>query len=72
MALLEDGQLPLDQTLERYEDGMRLAQRCQELLDAAELRVQQLRILGDADDGLGDGLGEALSFHLETFDLDDR
>jgi exodeoxyribonuclease VII small subunit len=43
VAQLEAGDLPLDQTLTLYEEGVRLAAECQALLDAAELRVQQLQ-----------------------------
>lgn len=39
---LEEGNLPLDQSIALYERGMRLARRCQSALDAAELQVQQL------------------------------
>jgi exodeoxyribonuclease VII small subunit len=42
VAALQDGQLPLEQALERYQDGMKLAQHCNELLQKAELTVQQL------------------------------
>jgi exodeoxyribonuclease VII small subunit len=40
---LEEGGLPLEKSLSLYEEGMRLAQRCQEMLDAAELKVRQLK-----------------------------
>ena len=40
---LEDGGLPLEEALALYEEGMRLAQRCQEMLDQAELRVTRLQ-----------------------------
>jgi exodeoxyribonuclease VII small subunit len=40
---LEEGGLPLEKSLALYEEGMRLAQRCQEMLDAAELKVRQLK-----------------------------
>ncbi|MGD0765656.1 MAG: exodeoxyribonuclease VII small subunit [Dehalococcoidia bacterium] len=40
---LEEGGLTLEQSLALYEEGMQLARRCQELLDAAELRVRRLR-----------------------------
>ncbi len=40
---LESGQLPLEEALSVFEEGIRLAQRCQEMLDRAELRVQRLR-----------------------------
>lgn len=39
---LEVGELPLADALGLYEEGVKLAARCQALLDAAELRVQQL------------------------------
>ena len=39
---LESGNLPLDAAMVRYEEGMRLVQLCNELLDGAELRVQQV------------------------------
>jgi exodeoxyribonuclease VII small subunit len=39
---LEDGELTLEEALTLYERGMRLAQRCSDALDAAELQVQQL------------------------------
>jgi exodeoxyribonuclease VII small subunit len=43
VAQLEQGELPLDRSLQLYEQGIRLASACQGLLDAAELRVQQLQ-----------------------------
>jgi exodeoxyribonuclease VII small subunit len=39
---LEAGELPLDETLRLYEQGVRLAAACQRLLDSAELRVREL------------------------------
>jgi exodeoxyribonuclease VII small subunit len=42
VAALQDGQLPLEQALQRYQDGMKLAQHCNELLQKAELTIQQL------------------------------
>lgn len=43
VSKLEQGGLPLEKSLALYEEGMRLAQRCQEMLDSAELRVRQLK-----------------------------
>ena len=43
---LEDGNLTLEQSIALYERGMRLARRCSQALDAAELQVQQLAPLG--------------------------
>lgn len=41
---LQDGQMPLEEALRHYEEGMKLAQHCNELLQKAELRVQQLGV----------------------------
>ncbi len=42
VTALEIEQHPLDQILALYERGQRLAQRCTELLDKAELQVRQI------------------------------
>ena len=39
---LESGELSLEESVTLYERGQQLAHRCAELLDAAELRVQQV------------------------------
>jgi len=39
---LEEGNLPLEEAIALYERGMKLAQVCNDLLDKAELRIQQL------------------------------
>ena len=44
VTALQDGQMPLERALQHYEEGMRLAQYCNELLQKAELRVQQLSV----------------------------
>ena len=41
---LRDGQMPLERALHYYEEGMKLAQHCNELLQKAELRVRQLSV----------------------------
>lgn len=41
-AKLEKGGLSLEESLALYEEGVVLSQRCQELLDEAELKVTQL------------------------------
>jgi exodeoxyribonuclease VII small subunit len=43
VALLEQGGLSLDDSLAAYEDAVGLAQRCQQMLDSAELRITRLR-----------------------------
>lgn len=44
VSALQDGQMPLERALQYYEEGMKLAQYCNELLQKAELRVQQLSV----------------------------
>ena len=39
---LEDGQLSLDDSLALFERGQALSTRCQQLLETAELKIQQL------------------------------
>ncbi len=39
---LEAGNQPLEEALALYERGMQLADRCQKLLNTAELRIRQL------------------------------
>jgi exodeoxyribonuclease VII small subunit len=46
IAALQGGKLPLDQALQQYQEGMKLAQYCNELLQQAELTIQQLSIDG--------------------------
>lgn len=41
LALLEAGELPLEESLARYEEGAKLAAFCERKLDTAELRVRQ-------------------------------
>ena len=44
VTALQDGQMPLERALQYYEEGVKLAQHCNELLQKAELRVQQLSV----------------------------
>jgi exodeoxyribonuclease VII small subunit len=43
VAKLEGGNLSLEESLSLYEEGMKLASRCQEMLRDAELRVTRLQ-----------------------------
>jgi exodeoxyribonuclease VII small subunit len=43
VALLEQGGLSLDDSLSAYEEAVGLAQKCQDMLDKAELRITRLR-----------------------------
>lgn len=42
IGLLERGGLPLEAAITTFESGMTLANRCAEILDAAELRITRV------------------------------
>jgi exodeoxyribonuclease VII small subunit len=42
VAKLEEGDLPLEESLATFERGQALAARCAELLDEAELKLEEL------------------------------
>ncbi|GCE11730.1 exodeoxyribonuclease VII small subunit [Tengunoibacter tsumagoiensis] len=44
IAALQDGKLPLEESLQHYQEGMQLLRHCNELLQQAELSVQQLSV----------------------------
>jgi exodeoxyribonuclease VII small subunit len=44
---LERGELPLEQSLELFEEGVRLSRECQERLNEAERRIEVLLRGGD-------------------------
>jgi exodeoxyribonuclease VII small subunit len=50
-ARLETGNLPLEESVTLYEEGMRLAQQCQALLAVVEQRIETLR--ETYEDGFG-------------------
>ena len=47
VAHLEAGQLTLAESVACYELGVRLAARCEQFLDAAELRVRQIERIAE-------------------------
>ncbi len=40
---LESGQMSLDQSTELFEEGMKLAKSCTEMLNSAELKIKRLQ-----------------------------
>lgn len=40
---LDTGGLALDESLALFEEGMKLSKKCNDLLDSAELRIQNLQ-----------------------------
>ncbi len=55
---LESGETPLDESLQLFEDGVKLARICNKKLDEAEAKVQIL-------------MGEEKDLSLETFEVKD-
>lgn len=49
VTALQDGKLPLERAMQYYQEGMKLAQHCNTLLQQAELSVQQLTLGGNGD-----------------------
>jgi exodeoxyribonuclease VII small subunit len=49
ITALQEGKVPLEQALQQYQNGMQLAQYCNELLQKAELSVQQLTVDESSD-----------------------
>lgn len=49
VALLDTGDLTLNESLECFELGARLSHRCQRLLEQAELRVELVQLSLDVD-----------------------
>ena len=47
VSRLESGNLPLDESLELFEEGTRLTKVCQKRLTEAELRIEKLMADGD-------------------------
>ena len=44
---LESGELPLEESVAAFEQGVKLSRRCESLLDKAE---QRLQVLGNSED----------------------
>ena len=59
VADLEAGKLPLDESLKKYEEGIRLAQSCSKILETAQKKVEVLT----KKDG---------SFHLKQFEEEEE
>lgn len=48
VAELEKGDLPLEESLDRFEEAVRLARSCQEKLEKAEARISKLVKMGES------------------------
>lgn len=50
---IERGEIGLEESIARYEEGMALVKQCRDMLARAELKVQQLQEQGDGSLGVG-------------------
>ena len=48
---LESGDLPLDESLDEFKRGVELTRHCQDVLDKAQLSVEQLMNVDDESSG---------------------
>jgi exodeoxyribonuclease VII small subunit len=69
---LERGDLPLEKSLELFEQGVRLSRECQERLNEAERRIEVLLHDGDGRTSLGAFETEALERADETSDVQEE
>jgi exodeoxyribonuclease VII small subunit len=44
---IEQGKIGLEESIQKYEEGMSLVRQCREILSQAELRIQQLQQRSD-------------------------
>lgn len=43
VSAMESGEIGIEESISRYEEAMALATHCRQILDAAELRIQQIQ-----------------------------
>lgn len=56
---LEEGEFPLEEALDKFEQGLKLGKQCRKILDEAELRVKKLVENSDGDLAVEDFEGES-------------
>ena len=66
VEVLEQGRIPLEEALTLYEEGVLIADRCQRLLDQAQIRLQRLSVTSPEA-----GADDKPTFVLESFRLDE-
>jgi exodeoxyribonuclease VII small subunit len=69
---LERGDLPLERSLELFEQGVRLSRECQERLNEAERRIEVLLRSGDGTTTLEFGADELTAEEVEEDEEEDE
>ena len=55
VAAIEEGQVPLEQSIDKYAEGIELVKQCRQILDRAEKKIQ---LLGKGESGRLEVAGE--------------
>ena len=55
VTAIEEGQVPLEQSIDKYADGVELVKQCRQILDRAEKKIQ---LLGKGEGGQLEVTGE--------------
>jgi len=58
VSAIEEGEVPLEQSIDKYADGVELVKQCRQILDRAEKKIQllgrgeggQLEVTGELDE----------------------
>jgi len=62
VTAIEEGEVPLEQSIDKYAEGVELVKQCRQILDRAERKIQLLgkgeggglEVTGELDDTAGD------------------
>lgn len=68
---IEQGQIGLEESIARYEEGMSLIKLCKDILSKAELRIQTLPLGHDTDRDRIDGIEADLEDDPDAYENDD-
>jgi exodeoxyribonuclease VII small subunit len=63
---LEDGQLPLAEALDQYEQGVRHLKTCHQMLERAERRIELVRTVDDRGDPITESFDETATCDAES------
>lgn len=58
-AAIEQGEIGLEESIKHFEEGMALIERCRDVLNQAELKIQKLEAARGGDVSVGDDPTEA-------------
>jgi exodeoxyribonuclease VII small subunit len=67
VSAIEEGKVPLEQSIDKYAEGVELVKQCRQILDRAEKKIQllgrgeggQLEVTGELDEQAGEDKQDA-------------